>query len=67
MADSTSPSNVIRMFRPSSPENPASRQKYLKRGGERRIAIRRRPDPDNLQGAGEREQSERRQENRRRG
>ncbi|MEO6824836.1 MAG: hypothetical protein ABI167_08970 [Nitrosospira sp.] len=66
MADSTLPSNVIRMFRPSSPGSPAGRQRYLKRGGERRIAIRRRPDPDNVQGAGEREQPERRQENRRR-
>ena len=67
MADSTSPSNVIRMFRPSSPDSPANRQRYLKRGEERRRVTRRRPDPDNVQGAGEREQSERRQENRRRG
>ena len=65
MNDSSVPSNVIRMFRPCSPANPDSHQKYLKRGGERRINTWRRPDPHNLQGAGEREQPERRQHNRR--
>ena len=66
MNDSSLPPNVIRMFRPGSPADPAGHQRYLKRAGERRRAIRRRPDPHNLQGAGERERPERRQHNRRR-
>ncbi|SCY05025.1 hypothetical protein SAMN05216308_103188 [Nitrosospira sp. Nsp13] len=65
MDDSSLPPNVIPLFRSFPSRDLNSKREYKRRGPERRQYSRRRPDPNNQQGPGERELPDRRSHGRR--